>query len=131
MNFKHKWIYYPWVKGSSETELVLDDSSIDYSIGVCYCEDYKEPYMILKTINSRVQAKPWERMRVLPEPLFTYDVKVKEKEGKERVGKISKMTWHFKDKNFRYWIEVEGKERKRMYRPEELEKMNEGPGTRN
>jgi hypothetical protein len=121
MNFKHKWIYYPWIKGFSPSELVPDDSSIAYSIGTCYCEDFDEPYMMLKTLASSVRAKPWEQMIVLPDPNFVFRERVKEKEGNERIGTISNLIWHFKDENFRYSIMVEGKERKRIYKSEELE----------
>lgn len=54
------------------------------------------------------------RVLWVPQPEFDLGQEVKTTNGTIRIGKIASRIWHFKEKRFTYYIEINGKNNKRV-----------------
>ncbi len=118
-----KWIDYPWTRGDSLNYLVSDNvlnSKHDYGLPLAKCVSTENDYLILETKNEIFHVRPWNKMKIVLEPQFTWGDFVQEIVRPEIHGQIDNIIWHEKDQEYKFFIKINGKIKSRRYNSNEL-----------
>lgn len=123
-DFLNKWIFYPWLKNSNLDELIHpDDLNKISGIGVVYCFDLSDGYLVVKDKSDFYRVKLEGVARVLPSPEFVWNEIVCDKSKPDIKAQIDDFFWHHKKGKFLYYIKVNGKRKSKQFESEELEKI--------
>jgi hypothetical protein len=120
-----KWIDYPWTRGIHPDDVIHSDEfnkkEGKFSIGLAHCIAVENEYLVLKTKDDVFKVKYWDSMSVRPTPEFAWYDEVNEIDRPEVRGIVDKIIWHSKDKEYKYFLIVDGKPKSRRYNPNELQ----------
>lgn len=120
-----KWLYYPWLKGSSDENLIHPDDRQIIGIGIVQCIGVENEYILLRNKNSVIRGKVIGSNRILPSPKFVWRDKVYEVKRDAIVCIIDDLFWHFKDAEYKYLITINGKRKSKQLDETELQHIKE------
>lgn len=114
------WGLYCWFNEYGE-ELIHPDDIGHFppnNTKVFHCIGVDDEYMILQSAASQFRVKP-ENYKILDEPKYQFNDQI-ETRDQDRVGTITEIEWHYKEKQFIYYISQEGIRKTRRYKEHEL-----------
>ncbi len=114
---------FPWMKGKSNVNLIHpeDIENITTNIGLVKCTGIKCEYLELKTKNFCFRGLKEGVKLFLPSPKFNYDELVIILKN-EKKGIINRISWHYKNSEFLYYLTIGGKNKSKRYKEEDLRK---------
>ncbi len=129
--FKNKWgIVDGYNALNDETGIHSED--LDYfkqlsDISVFQCIDEDLDYIILKEdvldiIVEKIRIKS-NYFIIKKEPCYKVGDKIRPKNHPDKTGFIRLIGWHYKNNDYNYYINLEGKKKKTRYWENDLEKI--------
>jgi hypothetical protein len=119
-----RWFMYPISPGAqNDMERVhLEDRSLipAQGVGIVYCLDVSDQYLILKNNNTVFRAVKEGVRILLPAPPYIWGEPVKIKAKPEKKGQIHRLSWHYNRQCYFYTLLVDGKIHKKRFYAEDL-----------
>ncbi|TVX96272.1 DUF6960 family protein [Cohnella terricola] len=116
------WGLYPWFNEDGG-ELIHPEDIRQFTPNntkVFHCIGLEDEYMILQSATAQFRVNP-ENYKRLNVPLYRFRDQIVTND-QERIGEIHEIEWHYRDKEFIYYISVEGVNKTRRYKEHELKR---------
>ena len=121
------WGTYPWF-GEHRAEKIHPDDRESFkrvanNVKVFEFFQGNGNYNIFRYANQAYRIND-TLSKILPEPSYWYGENVIIKNKGELKGKVCDVMWHFNEKQFYYFLSIDGKKTSKRYFEDELETVN-------
>lgn len=102
-----------------DQQLLIENGYTD----LFHCIDNYNGYLVLQFKDRRLRVLKEAINIILPEPQFIWKDRVQEVLRPNIEGYIEDIEWHFQEKDYKYYIIINGKRKSRRYNSQELFKV--------